>query len=82
MIHVAAEKPEANDLLEALLTDYPIFREEKLSTDEKMKKSSYQWTRSLPIARNKLGYRPLDIARLHANQESGLTMILSFAEDM
>ena len=76
VIHVAAEKPEANDLLEALLTDYPIFREEKLSTDEKMKKSSYQWTRSLPIARNKLGYRPLDIARLHANQESGLTMIL------
>ena len=25
VIHVAAEKPEANDLLEALLTDYPIF---------------------------------------------------------
>ena len=76
VIHVAAEKPEANDLLEALLTDYPIFAKKNCLLMKKMKKSSYKWTRSLPIARNKLGYRPLDIARLHANQASGLTMIL------
>ena len=77
VIHYATEKPEANELLDHLLDNYPIKQKDNIvGKDGEIIKLGYPSNRRLSIARNKLGYRPLDIARLSANQDSGLVLII------
>jgi hypothetical protein len=71
VIHYATEKLEANEMLDNLLTKYPI---KQKGNGEKIR-SGYRNNSLLSNARNKLGYRPLDIARLHANQDAALSLV-------
>ena len=54
-----------------MLTKYPI----RQKGDGEKIQSGYRNNILLSNARNKLGYRPLDIACLHANQDAALSLV-------